>query len=503
MDVESTFDQQPPDRDSGPTVLIVDDEESDRHRLKRVLRSTVYGKELHIPIATSSDEALRILCSTPAHVVLLDKNLGPKGSRDGISIIPDMLHLQPHVQILMVTGSASVEDVVQAMRHGAFGYVTKEMKDEYVAQQISKAIALAQFEVQKNRAEKTGTNKTKANFVGKSHAAIGVMRQIQAVAESNRPVLLTGETGTGKTTIAEFIHEYRRRYLKQHDRPFFTVNISTLSANVVEAELFGSEKGAFTGSVRTKQGFFELVNGGTLFLDEVGEITPDIQKKLLTVLESGTFYRIGGTKELRSSFKLICATNKDLKELTAQGKFREDLYMRISTFSIEIPPLKDRLEDIPEIVRSLLPKCCRENNVHVSFEELPDDFMEFLATNIPPGNIRGIEQQLSRLLVFSPRDRGGRPLLTHWRMVSGLQQHASGKRSSRSSLTLGDLMSLPLDVVGPDFPGLSVLIDSIEERVLLDAKTKFTQNRQIARALKLSDSAIGTRLRRLERTTFQ
>lgn len=502
MNIESTYDQRPPDRDIGPTVLVVDDEEGGRLRLKVALESTDDANSLHVLFSQSIPEALEVLTTTPVHVVLLDKNLGPDPKtpeHNGITMIPEMRKIQPHVQILMVTGSGSVGDIVEAMRNGAFGYLTKESKDELLVQQINKAIYMARLALLKAREDRAKEqSKGKVEFVTKSSAAKALFQQVQAVAESNRPVLLLGETGTGKTTLAEFIHEYRKRYLKQQDRPFFKINVSALPANLIEAELFGSEKGSFSRSVAMKQGFFELVNSGTFFLDEIGETSLEVQQKLLIAIEEGVFYRVGGKKELRSSFKLVCATNRNLREMVDKGLFREDLFMRISTFTIEVPPLSQRKEDVPDIIGNLLPRCCNENKVYVTFDDVPEDFIEYITNNPPPGNIRGIEQQLSRLLVFSPKDRQGQPMLKLWKNTLGLTVQPTRTRPQRDCITLEDLMTLPLDVVGSEFPGMSEITASIQERILLDAVEKLQKNRPIARALKLSDSAISDRMKRLE-----
>jgi sigma-54 specific flagellar transcriptional regulator A len=244
-----------------------------------------------------------------------------------------------------------------------------------------------------------------------------------------------------------------------------------------------------------KQGFFELANFGTLFLDEIGEISLDLQAKLLKVIETGKFFRIGGTRELQSSIKLICATNRDLETMIANGQFREDLFMRISTLTIKMPALTERKEDIPTLIQSLLPKCCSDNKVFIDYSELPQDLLEYLTHEPISGNIRGLEQQLSRLLIFSPRDQAGKPILSQWEKV--IRKPHAQRTLSKKQLTLKDLLSVPIDFVNSDFPGLKETLKAIEKRILIDASIKYKTNKEIASVLKVHESLTSEKLSQL------
>jgi DNA-binding NtrC family response regulator len=292
------------------------------------------------------------------------------------------------------------------------------------------------------------------------------------------------------------MHAYRKEFLGQQVRHFIPVNLAALPKELVERELFGNDVGAFTGAVRLKQGFVELANKGTLFLDEIGECPLDVQAKLLTVLNNGKYFRIGGNTELHSSFKLICATNRDLEQMVKDGTFREDLWMRISTFQVKIPALHERPEDIPEITKAIFARCCAENNVDVTFESLPLELIEYLVENPPPGNIRGIDNLLSRLLVWSPRGKDGKPILSRWRSTLGLYkvQHL---KPERNSISIKELMTLPIDIYTPDFPGLAPFISALTDRIVLSAKLRLETNRDVARLLKLSESGVSQKLKML------
>lgn len=507
MPDETTY-VNPPDRDGGATILIVDDELAVRIRHEELCKR-IEGN-IRVLSCSSVRDALEIISSTVVHVVLLDKKLGPDESTDprhnGIEAIPEMLLINPHLQILVITGSfvKLVDDVVTAMRYGAHGFALKGTKkqDDVIVLQIKNAINVAKLRMEKARqafAPPSNEEHTSFEFAGQSKAVRQLFKQIEAFSESNRPVLITGESGTGKTLAARLIHEHRKKYLKQDDRPFIHLSIATLGQNTLEEVLFGREH--VGGERQVIQGFFELANTGTLFIDEIADLSLSVQAKFLAIIDDEMFYRIGGTQKLRTSFKLLCATSKDLEGLVREGKFSESLYQRISTFCVRVPSLSERKEDIPEIVRAILPKCCRENNVYISFEDLPADFIEFLSENILPTNVRGIEDQIARLLVLSPKDTKGIPQFKHWRKIPGLQPFANGRsqRPSRASITVKELVALPFDVGGPDFPGFCELMALIERKVILEAKTHFKTNRELSRFLKLSDATITYHLKKIGR----
>jgi two-component system NtrC family response regulator len=500
---EQTYDQHPPDREYGPTVLIVDDEMHARERLEMALAEVDDASRIHILHATSVKAALTILSGTPVHVVLLDKNLAPEPTpteENGIEAIPEMLRLQPQLQILMVTGSKDIQDVVRAMNLGACGYITKEMPNELLIAHIDRAIQVSVLKIDKARRDRCQVP-DESSLGGKSGVFQDILRRAEVLSESSRPVLILGESGTGKTALAKWIHARRGRFLKQQDRPFFAVNVSTLAKNLIESELFGHEKGSFTDARETKQGLFELANNGTLFLDEIGELPLDLQPKFLTVIEEGTFLRVGGKKPLHFKPKLIFATNRNLQQMVKEGKFRKDLFMRISMFPIQMPSLSERKEDIPEIIRAILPQACRDNQVQVEFEDLPKDFIDHLMNSPIEGNVRGIQHQLDRLLVLSPRDKKGRPVLTRWRSVPGLCQESMVAEGlpldhEKASITYQELMARTWNMIGPDFPGLNEFLDDAKARLLAEANAKFKTGREMSRIFRISESTASLMLRR-------
>ncbi len=486
MEKQTTFDELPPDRDRGPTVLIIDDEKTGRARLELLCHEAQDASGLQLLYAANLKDAFEILSSTTAHVVLLDKVLRTdNGTDNGINAIPRIRSMQPHAQILVVTSSEDTNDAAEAMANGAFWFIPKQCSNQLILAQIKRAIEVSSLVLQKIESARTNTKGT-IDLAGNSPAMMKLRQRLWAVAETNRPVLLLGETGTGKTTAAKLIHESRKSFLKQGHRPFMTVNMGAISQDLAERELFGHERGAYTDATDTQPGLFELANNGTLFLDEIGEASLSLQVKLLTVIEEGIFMRLGSGVERRSNFKLICATNRDLEAMVAAGKFREDLYMRISTFPIEIPTLKDRKDDIPDIIRSLLPRCCVQNNVTVTYEELPADFIEMLTSTPLRGNIRGIEQQMSRLLVFAQRDRNGRPILKGWQDIPGLALKRAYATTNRNALTVNELLNRPLDLLSEDFPGLEELLDRVGERIIRASMAKHRQLKDVATELKIS-----------------
>jgi len=472
----------PLDAEKLPTVLIVDDEEISRRRNSLALKmasEAIFTKRL---VAANIPEALSVLSRELVHVVLLDKNLGADEkdpAQNGILSIPHFLQIQPHLQILVVTASEATGDEATAIDAGALGYINKKCSDELLVAQVKRAIGISKIAIRCSRFDRADTHSKATRFAGNSLAIRKMVSMLDMVAESDRPVLLTGENGTGKTTSASYIHERRKKYLNQEDRPFINVNIAALGADLIEGELFGYEKGAFTDAKERKLGLVELANGGTLFLDEIGEISTSIQVKLLKALDGkGSYFRVGGTKELTSSFKLIVATNQNLEQLVKDGRFREDLLMRISTLTIRVPSLAERKEDIPELIRTLLPLACKENRVQVSFDEIPLTFFEYLM-NIPiQGNIRGLEHQLTRLLVYCRRDEKNKPLLRYWRSVPGFESKSvlekmSLATESESPITYQELSNRPFGMLEGEFPGLGSLLELTRDKTIAEVATKF------------------------------
>jgi DNA-binding NtrC family response regulator len=497
-----TFDS-PPDRRNRPAILVVDDEPLMGDRLEHLCTKSPDLSECLVMKATSLEEARTVLAQESIQVMTLDKNLGEDqadGTKiNGIDAIPEFLGLKPDLQIIMHTGSDDVADVVSAMTKGAADYIPKNTDDAIIQMQLVKAIQRAKIAQTRTRLQKTedlrSTNGAAIfDFGFKSDVMQRLLHKLEAVSESNRPVLLLGESGAGKTTIARAIHEYRKKYLKQEEREFFAVNLTALAPTLVESELFGHEKGSFTGATERRVGFVELANNGTLFIDEIGDIDLSMQAKLITVLDKGEFHRVGGKHQLKSNFKLVCATNKDLEQMVKDGKFREDFLARISTFPIEVPSLRDRREDIPDLVRTILPQVAKEARFAVTYDEIPSDFIDALVKNPPRLNIRGLEILLHQLLTLTPKDQKGKKRLDRWRSVPEFFELTS-RRVSKNPTLNQRIFDPRTELIDEDFTSLPQLMECIEERAILEAKKKAGTNKQAAKLLRISEGTMSLKLR--------
>lgn len=491
----ATFDS-PPDRCQGTAILFVDDEPLMLVRLKNLCQKSSELASCTIFQAQNLDEAREIIATESIQVMTLDKNLGSKV--DGINAIPEFLGLKPDLQILVHTGSSEIADVVSAMKKGAFGYITKDSEDALICAQIEKAVFHSKIASAKTRMERVSVKSAPLELRFKSQAMAKVIEKLKAVSESNRPVLLLGDTGVGKTTIAKGIHEYRKQYLKQNERSFYGINLTALAPNLIERELFGNEAGAYTGAAKRQVGFFELANNGTLFIDEIGDVSIEVQTKLLKVIEEGKFFRVGGNQEIQSHFKLVCATNKNLDELVKQGRFKEDFLARISTFQIEVPSLKDRPEDIPGLIASLLPQVCRESLTNISFEEIPEEFISALQMNPPRLNIRGLEMALHQLLTLSPKDSKGIRRFDRWKSIPEFRDLSARKKVGVNKTNFSSLNDPRAEFIDEDFPGLPTVLGRLEERIILEAKQKFGSNRRVAEKLRISESSVSIKMKHLE-----
>lgn len=490
--------EQPDNRDHRPAILIVDDETVQRVRMESICEAVNADSAVQVQSTSTLRDAFAALSARAFHLVLLDKNLAGD-TQTGISAISDILHLQPNVQILIVSGDDGVNDVASAMKAGAFWYVSKRNSDPLIRLQIEKALQFAKLMLDQKRVEHNAFMNTQGvTLAGSSEVTKRLLRQLVAVSQSDAPVLLLGETGCGKTNAARLIHNFRAHFLKQSGRPMIEVNLSAMSPTLIESELFGHEKGSFTNATERKQGLLELANGGTFFIDEVGELNNDMQVKLLKAIDGDPFYRVGGReKALHSYFKLVTATNRDLESMVRDGSFRADFFSRISTFVIKVPTLKERREDIPEILKSVYPKCAKKSRVNSTFEDLIPEVIAYLVENPPPENVRGLEKQLQRLITLSHKNKAGIPTFGNWRAILQYEKFVAAPTLERQSISANELMSLPIEVEA-DFPGFSALIDSISDRLIQSAKKKYGRNREVAKILKLSDGAVSMRLKNIK-----
>jgi DNA-binding NtrC family response regulator len=368
-------------------VLVVDDEFSMRDSLVHWFEKDGY----RTGSAENAREALVKLEAEPWDAVLLDIKMP---GMDGLELQRRIREVDPELPIIMITAFASVDSAVQALKEGAFDYVTKPVDPDALSHLVQRAVERRRLRRENVKLrENVEQLTTPTTIIGASGPMSKVLEMVRSVAETDATVLLRGESGTGKELIAQTIHaNSRRRYF-----PIVPVNCGSVPESLLESELFGHEKGAFTGAQFRRKGKLEMADGGTLFLDEVGTIGPAMQVNLLRVLETKEFTRLGGTKPVRVDFRVICATNQDLEQQVREGSFREDLYFRLNVVSIALPPLRERREDIPLLAQHLLTKYAQEmNRAFTGFEPAA---MDLLVRHDWPGNVRELANAVERALV--------------------------------------------------------------------------------------------------------
>jgi nitrogen regulation protein NR(I) len=367
-------------------VLIVDDELN----IRRVLAAMLKRDGYEVTAAADGEQALAVLARTPVEVVVTDLVM-PK--LDGLSLLRRVAADYPDVPVIVITAHGTVDSAVAALKAGAFDYITKPFEQEELKKVIAKAARA--HEIERQNVHGPSVDGEKPPLVGQSQAMRQVYEVVGKVADSPSTVLVTGESGTGKELVAQALH----RGSSRRDKPLIKVNCAAIPKDLVESELFGYERGAFTGAVGSKPGRFELADGGTLFLDEIGEIPLEMQVKLLRALQESEFERVGGVKTIRVDVRLIAATNRDLKALIAEGRFREDLYYRLNVVPIALPPLRDRREDIPLLVQHFIEKYDRRLGKKV--ERMDEEAMQVLLRYLWPGNIRELENLVERSVLFA------------------------------------------------------------------------------------------------------
>ena len=373
------------------TVLIVDDQESIRVALSKMLSKEGY----EVLLTDEGEKALVVLREKKVNVMLSDLKM-PK--MDGLQLLKASKLVKPEVEVILITAHGTIEKAVGAMKDGAYDFITKPFKKIVIVNMIKKALEKQALVVENRYLHEqlahSGHDK-QSDIIGQSDVMSDVIKLAEQVASSQASVLIQGENGTGKESIASLIHRIGAR----SDKPFIKVSCAALPDTLLESELFGYEKGAFTGAVSQKEGRFELANEGTLFLDEIGEITPSIQVKLLRVLQEGEFERLGGTKVLRSNVRIISATNVNLENAIKQKRFREDLYYRLNVITMNMPPLRERREDIPLLISHFL-KIYQERNNKV-VDGISEDVLDILTNYQWPGNVREIKNVIERAVVLT------------------------------------------------------------------------------------------------------
>lgn len=370
------------------SILIVDDEESVRDSLYNWFIEDGYQVEC----AANAKLALDLLEKQPFDIVLADIKMP---GMDGLEMHRRIKSLNKEAIVIIMTAFASVDTAVQALKDGAYDYVTKPFDPDdlsHLIRNATKHITLkTENEALRNKVVQL---ENVEDIIGVSEPMLQVFKEIESVAQSNSSVIITGESGTGKELIARAIHfNSPRKYFS-----LVSVHCGALTESLLESELFGHEKGAFTGAMFNRKGRFEMADGGTIFLDEIATISPKMQVELLRVLESKSFVRVGGNKEIKSDFRVICATNKDLKQMVNNGTFREDLYYRLNVVNINVPPLRERIADIPLLVDHFVKKyCLAMSRDMVTIEPAALKRLEEFEF---PGNVRELENMIERAIVI-------------------------------------------------------------------------------------------------------
>ncbi len=370
-------------------LLIIDDEDSMREFLSVLFRDEGY----QVTVADSATEARRILATATFDLVLCDI-LMPDGN--GLDLLQEIKAESANISVVMMTAYTSTKSAIEAMRHGAYDYVSKPFDVEELKLLLTKALEkseLAEENVYLRR--ELEQRYTFANIIGRSPRMQAIFKMIERIARTTSTVLVTGESGTGKELIARAIHFASPRSKQR----FLSINCGALPENLLESELFGHERGAFTGAVRDKKGLFQEAEGGTLFLDEIGEMSLVMQVKLLRVLQERSVRRVGGNREEPVDVRIIAATNQNLEERVAEGEFREDLFYRINVIPIELPPLRVRREDIPLLVNHFLEKYGRQMGIELP--QISVEAMVALENHDWPGNVRELENLIERVLAMN------------------------------------------------------------------------------------------------------
>jgi DNA-binding NtrC family response regulator len=370
------------------SILIVDDEDSVRDSLYNWFIEDGYRVEC----AENAKKGLSILESKSFDIILADIKMP---GMDGLEMLRRIKLLKPDAIVIVMTAFATVDTAVQALKDGAFDYVTKPFDPDdlsHLIRNASRQISLAEENVALKN--KVVSLENVEDLIGNSEAIKKVLQDIESVAQSNSSVVITGESGTGKELVARAIHSNSPRKFF----PLVSVHCGALTESLLESELFGHEKGAFTGAMYNRKGRFEMADNGTIFLDEIATISLKMQIDLLRVLETKSFVRVGGNKEISSDFRVICATNKDLKAMVEKGTFREDLYYRLNVVNIFIPPLRERKEDIPLLVEYFIKKyCISMNRQPVPIDQAALNRLEEFSF---PGNVRELENMIERAIVI-------------------------------------------------------------------------------------------------------
>lgn len=421
------------------TILVVDDELSMREFLQIMLEKEGY----EVLTAAGGEEALKIMGEVSYDLMLCDMKM-PRVS--GMDVLKKSQERYPHVPVIIITAYSTSESAMEALKTGAYDYIQKPFQVEEIKLIIQNALEKKQLITENIKLKEDLYRKYRLdNIIGGSEVMLKVFELIHKVATSKANVLISGESGTGKELVARAIHFNGPR----RDKPFVTVNCGAIPENLLESELFGHKKGAFTGAVANKRGLFEMAHGGTIFLDEIGELNKNLQVKILRVIQDKTFTPVGGTEEIEVDVRVISATNRELEEEVKAGNFREDLYWRLNVIQIKIPPLRDRVEDIPRLAMYFLEKYAKEQNKNIT--KFSAGAMALLENYNYPGNVRELENIVERAVALESGN-----VISPQSLPARLQAMSAPCQPSAISLPPGGI-------------DLEKVIDEIEKSLLLQA----------------------------------
>ncbi|MEG8947675.1 sigma-54-dependent transcriptional regulator [Rosettibacter firmus] len=438
-------------------ILIADDEKPIRDSLKMILEEEGYK----IETVADGEEALQKIQNTQGNeyfdIVITDIKM-PK--IDGIQLLETASRISPETFFIIITAYASVNTAIEALRHGAYDYLIKPIEFDDLIIRIKRLLDYKKLALEnKILRQRISTDYSYANLIGKSDAMKKVFSVIAQVAPTNSNVLITGKSGTGKELVAKAIHYNSKR----RDKIFLPVNCGAIAENLIESELFGHKKGAFTGATEDKLGLFKVADGGTLFLDEIGEIPLNLQVKLLRAIEDKEFIPVGGTKPVSTDVRIIAATNQNLFEKTKTGEFREDLYYRLNVVEINLPTLNERKEDIPLLVNHFIEKYCKEMGKKII--GVDNETMKILMNHDWRGGVRELENVIERSIIFCNKDM----------------------------LTVDDLADyIKRDVTVHDYPdSLKDALHNFEREHIIKTMKKYNYNKEeVARALEIGLSSL-------------
>ncbi len=376
------------------SILIVDDEPLIRKSLYEIFK--IAGFDAHT--AMNGEEALALVANKTFDIIITDMKL-PKMS--GLELISAVKKITPTTELILITGYGSIESAVEAMKKGAFDYITKPIVDDEVKILIEKIIEKKKLLQENQNLRQLASKNKKTSFcgmIGSSAPMQSIYNLIESIASTDATIMITGESGTGKGAAARAIHQCDH---KRKNMPFVEVSCGALSETLLESELFGHVKGSFTGAIKDKKGRFELANTGTIFLDEINTCSPNLQVKLLRILQDGGFERVGDTQTLKTNARVIVATNQDLEKLVEEGSFREDLYYRIHVIPMFMPSLRDRKEDIYILAKHFIGIASKKNNKNVT--DISEDVKKLFMEHSWPGNVRQLENVIEGAVIMSQK----------------------------------------------------------------------------------------------------